>query len=1067
MDIATKYQKKTPKQHVLDNPDTYIGAVGAREENHYVVVRDAEFARMALKVVPNVPALLNLFGEVLVNCRDHSVRELKRPVTKIEVDIVDGVVSVTNDGDGIDVAVHPEHGVYVPQLIFGELLTSTNYDPDEKKIVGGKNGFGVKLVIIWSEYATIETVDAERQLKYTQNFSRNLEVVDPPTIKACTKKPYTKITFKPDYARLGLPGLDEGCIQLFEKRVFDLAATTHKSVKVYFNKVLVPVKSFLQYAGLYGEGLVHEVADRWEYAVSLADEAPVVQAFVNGLVTSAGGTHVDYITNQIASKVAALLMAKNKRDDVKPRVVKDHLNLFLSCVIENPSFNSQTKERLNTPAAAFGSVCKVSDKFVEKVAALVSKAVLAVTQLKEVAAVKKSDGAKTRSVRGIPKLVDANFAGTAKAARCTLILCEGDSAKAGVVSGLSKADRDVYGVYPMRGKLLNVRDETAMKINENKEIYELKQILGLEAGKDYTNVDKLRYGTVLIMTDQDKDGSHIKGLILNLFDSQWPGLARLPKFLGYMNTPIIKAKKGARELQFYDDLQYAAWKGQEDTRGWAVKYYKGLGTSTAAEFKEYFKVKKTVMFQWDGGDSVDLAFNKKRADHRKTWLEAYRGDPVGSEAALTTTDFVNKELIVFSLYDNERNIPSVVDGLKPSQRKILFAAFKKRLKTELKVAQFSGYVAENSAYHHGEASLNGTIVGMAQDFMGSNNVNFLLPNGQFGTRLQGGKDSASERYIFTQLNPLARQLFPEDDDAVLAYADDDGVAVEPIYYVPVLPGVLLNGVKGIGTGYSTEVLSYNPAQLKAYLQARLRGEEPAADFLPYYRGFKGTVEAVGGKYVVRGVFAVDGLTVRITELPVGVWTDDYKEYLEKMVGTVVKDYTDNSTDVVVDITVKLLAPLEDVEKTLKLAVSKGTTNMHLFDENGRIKKYGSVAEILDAYYPVRLKCYAARKLAQCAQLAAKLKVVSNKVKYVRGVLNDTIDLRGKKAAEIAGLLQSLELAEVEGSFNYLTKMPMDSVSHENVAALEKDKTGMEGELAALELLTPEQMWLADLDRIEV
>lgn len=226
----------------------------------------------------------------------------------------------------------------------------------------------------------------------------------------------------------------------------------------------------------------------------------------------------------------------------------------------------------------------------------------ALTEVKEIKAAKKTDGTKTKKIRGIPKLIDANFAGTDKSHECSIILCEGDSAKAGIVSGLSKDDRNVIGVYPMRGKLFNVRGETKHRIFENKEINEIKQILGLETGKKYTKEsakEKLRYGKVIFMTDQDLDGSHIKGLGINLFDSEWDTLISIPGFIGFMNTPIIKARKGSQEISFYNNGEYEKWK-QDNTenslKNWKIKYYKGLGTSSGKEFKEYFENKKNCKF---------------------------------------------------------------------------------------------------------------------------------------------------------------------------------------------------------------------------------------------------------------------------------------------------------------------------------------------------------------------------------------------------------------------------------------------------------------------------------------
>jgi DNA topoisomerase-2 len=324
------------------------------------------------------------------------------------------------------------------------------------------------------------------------------------------------------------------------------------------------------------------------------------------------------------------------------------------------------------------------------------------------------------------------------------------------------------------------------------------------------------------MTDQDLDGSHIKGLGINMFECLWPSLLQITGFIGFMNTPILKATKGTKSLSFYNDNEYEAWKSGDNGNGWKVKYYKGLGTSTGKEFREYFEHKKIVEIEVGDKDTqdMDMLFNKKKAEQRKEWLTNYDRDAHldTSLTQITLGNFIHKEIIHFSKYDCDRSIPNLMDGLKVSQRKILFSAFEKNLSTEIKVAQFSGYVSEHSGYHHGEASLNGAIVHMAQDFVGSNNINLLMPNGQFGTRLQGGKDSASERYIFTRLNTLTRFLFKKSDDAILQYLDDDGTPVEPIFYIPIIPLVLVNGAEGIGTGFSTKIPCFNPKVLIQYIR---------------------------------------------------------------------------------------------------------------------------------------------------------------------------------------------------------------------------------------------------------
>jgi DNA topoisomerase-2 len=862
VNLSTKYQQKTDKQHILDNPDTYIGSVENVDSTMWIL----EGERIIEKSIQYIPGLFKLFDEGIVNCRDHVIRmqqsiknnvENSIPVSYIDISIQeDGTIVMVNDGNGIDVAEHPEYKIWIPELIFGHLRTSTNYDKSEKKIVGGKNGFGFKLVLIWSIFGSIETVDHVRGLKYCQEFNNNLDSIGKPVITKCKTKPYTKITFKPDYARLGLNGLSPDVIALLKKRVYDISALTDKTLKVKYNSTLIPIKNFQQYIDLYigSEKRVYEEGnDRWEYAVALSPSHEFVQvSFVNGIHTAKGGKHIDYILGQITRKLCDYI-EKKKKVKVNPNSIKEQLILFLRCDIENPAFDSQTKDFMNTPSSKFGSNCSVTDKFIEKVAKMgVMDAACAITELKENKVAKKTDGAKTKNIRGIPKLVDANWAGTEKSKECSIIFCEGDSAKAGIISGLSSEDRNIIGVYPLKGKVMNVRGEPVKRIGENKEIIEIKKILGLENGKDYKTIEdvhkSLRYSKILFMTDQDLDGSHIKGLCINLFDCEWPSLTKIPGFIGFMNTPILKARKGDVEERFYNEGEYEEWKKtNNEGNGWKIKYYKGLGTSTGKEFKEYFQEKKIVGFHHSekSDDTIDMVFNKKRADDRKDWLEKYDRNSYldTSNSMIGYEDFIHQELIHFSKYDCDRSIPNLMDGLKISLRKILYASFKKKLTTEIKVAQFTGYVSEHSCYHHGEASLNQAIVGMAQNFVGSNNINLLEPSGQFGTRLQGGKDSASERYIFTRLNKITRHIFPEQDDHVLNYLKDDGFPVEPIFYTPIIPMVLVNGSKGIGTGFSTDIMCYNPIDIIHYLKNKLQENETdnISDFVPYYEGFQGNI----------------------------------------------------------------------------------------------------------------------------------------------------------------------------------------------------------------------------------
>lgn len=454
-----------------------------------------------------------------------------------------------------------------------------------------------------------------------------------------------------------------------------------------------------------------------------------------------------------------------------------------------------------------------------------------------------------------------------------------------------------------------------------------------------------------------------------------------------------------------------------------------------------------------------------------------------------------------------------MDGFKPGQRKILFGCFKRKLKGEVKVAQLSGYIGEHSAYHHGEQSLQGTIVNMAQDFVGANNINLLHPAGQFGTRLQGGKDHASARYIFTRLSPITRALFPEADDPVLSYLEDDGQPIEPHFYVPILPMVLVNGADGIGTGWSTSVPNYNPLDIVANLRRMMDGEA-AEPMVPWYRGFAGTIEpSKAHSYTVCGkVEQLDPNTVLITELPLKKWTQDYKEMLEAMMVTkgsepaFVSDFKEHHTDTTVSFTVTLSdqamadALAEGLHKKFKLTSSLAESNMVLWDEHGRIKKYDTTADILSEFFDVRQRTYAKRKEWQVERLAAEWEKLKNKARFIQAVVDGQLVVAKKTKAFLVELLRKegylaifpekakrapvagVDADEEEaadgdersagaeeaghGGYDYLLSMQLWSLTAEKVASLRAECAAKEAELNELLGKSPLDLWRHDLDIFE-
>ncbi|KAH7911821.1 DNA topoisomerase [Hygrophoropsis aurantiaca] len=1131
------YTKLTQLEHILKRPDSYIGSVETITQAMWTY--DSDTKRMTHRELKYVPGFFKIVDEILVNAADNKINDATMDTIKVTIDVEESTISVYNNGRGIPIEMHSREKIYIPELIFGHLLSSSNYDDDEKKLTGGRNGYGAKLANIYSHEFTIDTADKKSGQKYKQTWSDNMSKVGKAKItKNSRNEEYTRVTFKPDLKRFGMDKIDDDTVSLLKRRVYDIAGTV-KDVKVFLNDERLKIKNFKQYVELYLQSAAAEAAEnsggaaqakptmiyeqigsRWEVAFAVSEGSFQQVSFANSIATIKGGTHVALLSDQLAKNLIAAITKKNKGATVKPAQIKNHMWIFVNALIENPTFDSQTKETLTLPASKFGTKPVLSEDFMKKVQKTpIIDHVLNWAKFKADQQIKKTDGTKRNRLTGLTKLADANNAGTKNADRCTLILTEGDSAKALAVAGLGVVGRDNFGVFPLRGKLLNVREAKHDQIMKNEEIQNIKKIMGLQHNKEYTNIASLRYGRLMIMTDQDHDGSHIKGLLINFLDHFYPSLLKIPNFLVEFVTPIVRVSKGKQRIDFFTIPEYEQWlEDTPDAHKWDSKYYKGLGTSSDSDARYYFSnmAKHMIPFaSTQDGDKelIELAFSKKKADERKEWLRQFKPGTYLDHNIdeIPYSDFINKELILFSMADNIRSIPSAADGLKPGQRKVVWGCFKRKLKKEIKVAQLVGYISEVAAYHHGEASLTMTIVNLAQDYVGSNNLNLLLPNGQYGTRDQGGKDHASARYIFTELSGLSKAVFHPSDGPLLNFLKEDNDWIEPEYYMPVIPLVLVNGAEGIGTGWSTTIPCYNPEDIVANIR-RLMNDEELVPMLPWWRGFKGTIKKVGEhKYDVVGIARkINDTTVEVTELPIHKWTQNYKAELEAMIGEkgdgVIKDYKEHHDNVNIHFVISMAA--KDLEKAeeqgltefFKLTGKINTSNMMCFNFDGKIQKYNSPEEIVEEFYPQRLAFYQKRKASLTPrdylanELHTQFERLSNQARFVQMIIDRKLIVSNRKKADIIAELRKLEFrpfpkvtkakasaAENEDNveqdedeedagpvgsntdYDYLLGMPIYSLTKEKIEKLLQQAGEKEAELLALLERTPISLWNEDLD----
>lgn len=1142
--IEEKYQKMSHHEHVLEKPDMYIGSINNDESEMYIKEDD----KIIKKNIIFNPALYKLYDEALVNARDHTINCKDCNIIKINIDKKKNQITIYNNGDGIPIKIHKEHGIYVPELIFGNLLTSTNYDKDEERITGGKYGLGIKLTNIWSTKFTVETCDGVNE--YEQIFEKNMYNKTEPIIKKSKKEQYTKISFIPDLKRLNMKELSDDIMKLFEKRAYDISLCTNKNVKIYFNDELIKIKKLEDYVKLYYENdinIITTTIDNWDIGLIVKEneqDKPLYISFVNSICTYNNGTHMKYVTNQITENITNILETKYKLLNIKPNYIKNNIDIFINAVIVNPDFQSQSKDELTTPIKSYKQKYIIKSNIYEKIINE-TKLVEYIKELLEIAnqkLLKKTNGNINTSggknkhiILDIPKLEDALYVLEGKKdPRTIMIFTEGDSAKTFALNGRNVVSEELIGVFPLKGKLLNTRNCTSIdKYLESTELKNINMILGLKHGEKYDNVNKLRYSKILILTDQDVDGAHIKGLFINYINSFWPELLLIEGYINTIATPLIKVYEKSDKMQknpkeFYSEIEYNDWISDKDiTKYQKPQYYKGLGTSSKEEAKALFKnfnniivrfiwekniiendvtemkttkkIKKSIIVKSTNDlitksqsyHKLKLAFEKDYTAERKEWLKEYDINNIldYNKRNITYSEFIDKDLKHFSNYDNLRSIPKIIDGLKPCQRKILYVSMMSKINSLercIKVELLAASVSEKTAYKHGEQSLKEAIIGMGQKYINGNNINLLAPKSEFGTRRLGGKDHGAPRYIFCYLNPLTHLIFRKEDECILKPLIEEGMKIEPEKYYPIIPMILVNGTNGIGTGYSTNIPMYNPKEIIENIKNKIKNGT-FIEMNPWYKNFKGDIFKVDKKsFKVYGKYNIINDACVITELPIDVWHDDYKQMIYKKINDDnkiinIKNKCDND-NIYIEIEfnrsdLQALYKSDSIIKYLELSSKINLSNMHLYDTNNKIKKYDSVIEIMEEYYNIRLNAYKDRKKYYIKILQNKLDVIKYRIKFINQILNKEIIIERKNKEYILNELVKNKYPmlkiNIENendddllSYDYLIKLPLFVLTLEQIEKYNEDYINHNNELETYKLLKETDIWYKELEELE-
>jgi len=1193
------YSRISDLEHVYMRTDTYAGSASKRKHNNLIY----DNGKLVEREIKTPEAVQRAFLEIMSNAGDNcdASRRAKVEPGKIEVTADQKVIKIKNYGLSLDVQKvvletegsktnvreyteeDGENYMWLPAYIFGYLRTSNNYDDENVVRSGsGRNGFGSKITNIFSKHYKVIVQDTNSKRRFTGIWKDNMfkdnlekkpeiEIVEDDDINTA----FVSIEWVLDFERFKMKQYSVEDLALFARFTVDFSFSC--KIITVFNGVEMDYRNIYDFAKLFFEEEVIEKsvikyhwdkvpdelvknsdtvltkkiseAKKAEYIPQLEvlildtpDNSRIV-SYVNSLMTIEGGVHVEAVFNQVVNYLKTIVKG------IFPSKIKPHLSMIVNARLLDTEYNSQSKTKLVSPEPNFfleeNKLKKLNNwDIIERLRAEIDAMAFK--------SATKSDGKKAKHIL-TEKGFNANKAGTKDSSKCALYVVEGDSASQYPKDRIDLLEngKDYNGLAILRGKPLNITNAPEEKYIDNKVFSYIKQMLGLKEGLDYNskkNRDTLRYGFIIINVDADDDGYHILSHFLNFLKEKFPGILK-QNMVGYLRTPVIKLRKNSKIFKrFFTNKEFSDWNQKNDTKGYDVRYYKGLGSSEKEDTKDDLKHAPTIYCIYDdkSDEGFELAFNKRNADQRKEWISKWRDvsqvediisvdlkeiirDKNPLEGAQNISQFLNRELVNYGVTSLFRSIPSEYDHLKVSQRKALYGALchfnynpvdqSKRMN----VGRLVNKTAEMVQYHHGETSLAGTFIKMAQDFPGSNNMGYFYQGGAFGTRGDGGKGAANPRYIKTHLTWWIPHVYYKESVELIPKHTIENEECEPFWLPGVIPMNIVNGTHGIATGFATSSPPHHPIEVVEWYEKRCKGET-SEPLLPWYNKFTGKREIVNrinnfkpenelplkidalneleqdfeeteneelemtendnmaymkhaaesklsiktyGKYTLEKGKG-DSYIINITELPVGCWTEDYVRWLnsivvEKNKEKSILDFDDNSTSEKINITIKWNKnhPVDPSMKTLKLIKSFGLSNMTLIDHRGFPTKYESIQEIMEKYYEHMISHY---KDVINYRIKNEENVVINcdyMMKFIVSVLKDKIKIRKVKEDFIKEQMENLEIP-----FKYYEKSKLRDFSEESLEKYQKQIDIAKERLEMAKKTKPEDIWLERLAKLK-
>ena len=1104
-----EYKKLTDVEHVLQKPGMYIGDVS--QTPRYVQMYNNN--KIEYKKTIKQAGFCQCFLEGLANAADNVQRSREANIDPrtIEINIDDKSVSIKNYGMAIPISKN-EKDIWIPWMIFGNLRAGSNFKEKEKNFFIGTNGMGIKLSNIFSLKFTVKCGDPERKLMYIQSWKNHMNEYDEPTIESYNGIGFVEVIFEPDFKYFNLEKHDDELISIYTANCLMISYAC--SIPVIVNGKYFNIKNIEEYSKLFFE---MNKKNTIEYRYVNGDEKvefylidtpnnAIIVSFVNG-VPVPEGVHIDEIYNKTLSAIKNIYGKDSEGIRWTKKDIDEHISIFINCRISNPMFKSQTKEYLTKPIPKI----EIDENQFKKIKSWESYKIVKET-IEKRQITKLNKGTKKNKKIYDGKIEDANFAGTSKSELTTGFIVEGDSAKYYPevwISQYPKGEgKNYYGICPIQGKILNVMNASFKEIFENKQIARLKSFYGLDDTIDYRDLKdlkKMKYGNIVLMADADDDGIHITGLLLVYFCMRFPGLVEHGK-VKMLLTPIIRAEKGKQKRNFFTKKSFEVFKAKNpDWESWKYSYFKGLGSSNEEHIKEDYKNPKFITFKMDEKtkDMLALAFSKKNAKERKDWLiewmkknvvdiEEYKDIPVS-----IYIDNIVPYYIVETIY---RAIPSIYDGLKEAQRKILYAAFIEVKNEYVKVSELANEASKRTGYKHGTVSLEDTIIKMTQNFVGSNNMSYFFPNGGFGTRQNGGNDACAGRYISVKKVWWWDYIFKKDDKCLLTNIKDEGKDKEYINYLPILPLHLINGVNGVGMAWSTDIPPHNPLDIAFYIQSKLKGY-PLPYIRPWFKNFTGQILIDGNNFITTGTFKVNKDNIVVSELPIGVYNNKYTKFLDNLKECgLITDFSTLCThdkphfvitgwysgQVIISkkddkkIIEKYMRPLNMTEeekkkeskKMIKTIGPPSYKNLGLFstfsysnmsvivptNDSFITKTYKVLNEFLEDFFTLRFEKYGERIKMNMLEYEKKIQYEKEKIRYIELINKGDIIIKGRTEKDLENDLTKYQLP-----LDLLDNTNDRQKSDKGLEKIKNNLIALIDKYNFLKNIKPEELWSNEID----